>query len=140
MKTAIIGSRSRCRKQDKIYVFDIVFECIKSFGFENFEIVSGGCPTGADFFAEEAAKYFGCSITVHYPQQLPKAVSYSETVERFYARNRKVARDCDQLVALVNDERKGGTEYTIKQALLLDKTCWAIARDGERIVQDPEGI
>ena len=39
-----------------------------------------------------------------------------EYTEAYYARNKKIAEECDVLVAFVDSSRKGGTENTIKYA------------------------
>jgi hypothetical protein len=126
MKVGIIGSRERNSRRDKILVFDTVCELIKTHNFSGLHLVSGGCSEGGDFFAEEAAKYFGVSMTIHYPQKLPKPKDYSETVDRFYKRNDKVAEDSDVIYALVSVKRKGGTEYTINKMKSLKKLVYII--------------
>lgn len=133
MKLAIVGSRSRARERDKLFIFNIAFDYIQKFGQDNLILISGGCPIGADLFAEEAAKYFGVSITIHYPQQLPVAKTYSQTVERFYRRNRKIADECDVIYGLVSAQRRGGTEYTLNHAGLAGKECYLVNTIGENI-------
>lgn len=135
MKIAIIGSRSRATQVDKKLVFDIVFNAVQVYGFEELWLVSGGCPDGADNFAEEAAKYFGVSIVIHYPQKLPKSPAYHESVKRFYRRNDKIARDCDVIYSLVSSKRDGGAEYTLKKAKGLRKVCYAVLPDGQHILE-----
>lgn len=132
-KLGIIGSRSRVSARDRIMVFDIVFEHIKKFGIENIQIVSGGCPTGADHFAEEAAKHFGVSLTIHYPQAFPKSTSYNTIRDRYYARNRTIVEESDILFGLVSADRKGGTEYTFKHAVKHNVKSYAVIKDGSRI-------
>lgn len=133
MKIGIIGSRSRASNKDRHLIFDIVFEYVKMIDFEFLEIISGGCAQGADNFAEEAAKYFGVSMTIHYPQKLPQPKSYAESVERYYARNRKIAGQSDVLFALVASGRDGGTEYTLAQAKARNIDTYVLLLDGTRI-------
>lgn len=107
----IVGSRRRisyldfqdCRAEfDKIYRIGD-------------RIVSGGCPTGGDQFAEVIAKSRGLTITIHYPDwdRLGKCAGFE--------RNTKIAKDCDVLIAVVASDRTGGVEDTIKKAIALGK-------------------
>lgn len=70
-------------------------------------IVSGGCPQGADRFAELIAKRYQVPITIHYARwhQLGKRAGF--------ARNGDIAHDADVLIAAVAPDRTGGTEDTI---------------------------
>ena len=77
-------------------------------------IVSGGCPTGADNFAEILAKELGIPITIYYPK-LRKGINYPphEVRNAMHSRNMRIALECEVLIALVAEDRKGGTENTI---------------------------
>ena len=44
----------------------------------------------------------------------PKNYTYYDTVKMFYARNDLIVKDSDILIAQVAEDRKGGTENTIK--------------------------
>ena len=46
----------------------------------------------------------------------PNIATYHDYRKMYYARNKQIAEACDELVALVADDRKGGTESTIKFA------------------------
>lgn len=131
MKIGIVGSRRRVSTVDRQLVFDLVKEMIAKYGDE-LVIVSGGCPQGADSFAEQAADYFGVSMLVHYPMKEPKAGSYQEATKRFYARNKKIARDSDELYALVMPDRTGGSENTIRYMLEFWKPVIIVDLDGVR--------
>jgi hypothetical protein len=133
MKIGIVGSRRRTSAVDRQLVFDLVKEMIAKHGDE-LVLVSGGCPQGADGFTEQAADYFGVSMLVHYPAKEPKAASYSEATKRFYARNKKIARDSDHLYALVMPDRTGGSENTVKYMLGMNKPVTTIDLDGGRVV------
>lgn len=107
----IVGSRRRNTANDMVYMlveFDKLFEV-------GDRIVSGGCPTGGDSFAESLAKTRGLTITIHYPDWngLKKAAGF--------ARNSKIAEDCDVLIAVVAKDRTGGTEDTVKKVKKLGK-------------------
>lgn len=73
-------------------------------------IVSGGCPKGGDRFAEILAKQLNIPIKVH-----PAEWSVYGRGAGF-RRNQFIADDADVLIAVVADDRTGGTEDTIKKA------------------------
>jgi hypothetical protein len=105
-KIGIVGSRRRDGTPDYMSVmnaFDDIYE-------KGDTIVSGGCPQGGDRFAEELAKDRGLSILIHYPDWASNGRAAG------FARNGKIAEDCDILIACVAEDRKGGTEDTIKKA------------------------
>ena len=108
----IVGTRRRDTANDKLaclVAFDKVYEIGDS-------IVSGGCPKGGDSFAEWIAKARGLTITIHYPNWNGPAKRAAG-----FVRNTKIAEDCDILLALVAEDRKGGTEDTIKKCIKLGK-------------------
>lgn len=113
----IVGSRRRNSREDKEKLVAALDNCIKDLKDVgvSYKIVSGGCPVGADRFAEEIAKARGLTITIHYPDWngLGKVAGF--------ARNIKIAEDCDVLIAVVAPDRTGGTEDTVKKALKLGK-------------------
>lgn len=79
-------------------------------------IVSGGCPTGGDQFAETLARKLGLTITIHHADwdgPLKKKAGLF--------RNSRIAVDCDVLIALPADDRTGGTEDTITKVRNLGK-------------------
>jgi len=123
-KIGIIGSRRRdsaedmeaCRK-----VFLSVYE-------KDDIIVSGGCKLGGDRFAEIFAKEYNIPIIIHYPdkskldpEKLKKNVKWAYA-EINYARNTFIAQDSDVIIAVVSQDRKGGTEDTIKKAEKMGKS------------------
>jgi hypothetical protein len=79
-------------------------------------LFSGGCPTGADNFAEQLAKKWQIPILIHYAKwdKLGKRAGF--------ARNGDIAKDADVLIACVAEDRTGGTEDTIKKFQKLGKT------------------
>lgn len=118
IRVGIVGSRRRNTPADKVLVELALAELIAEFGYEHIQLVSGGCPTGADHFAEELNfKYELPKMIIHYPdkskidQTKPYRVAYAIIA---YARNELIARDSDILIACVAPDRKGGTENTIK--------------------------
>lgn len=108
----IVGSRRRDSTED--YAL-----CAKAF-FKVFNrgdrIVSGGCPTGGDRFAEVLAKLYQCTITIHYAYW-----NGPDGKRAGFVRNTQIAEDCDVLIALPAEDRLGGTEDTIKKAAALGK-------------------
>lgn len=74
-------------------------------------LVSGGCPSGGDHFAEVLAKHLSIPITIHYAKwdKLGKAAGF--------IRNTDIAKDADYLIAAAALNRTGGTEDTITKWL-----------------------
>lgn len=108
MKLGIVGSRRRNSLQDKAILKERIVELSPEM------LISGGCQKGADFFAEEIAKELGIPIIIYYPKLL-KGGDYPPHKVRneMYARNIQIALASDHLIALVAEDRKGGTENTI---------------------------
>ena len=101
----IIGSRRRNTADD----YKKVAETLDNILIDGDFLVSGGCPTGADAFAETLAKKLGLSIIIHYP-------NWDKYGKRAgFERNGKIALDADILIAVVAPDRKGGTEDTIRK-------------------------
>lgn len=108
IKLGIVGSRRRVSIKDKDLIRRKILELKPTM------LVSGGCPKGADKFAEELAKEFNIPITIFKPEFTGKEKHFGEVVARYYARNKKIAIHSDCLIALVSKDRKGGTENTIE--------------------------
>lgn len=106
-KIGIVGSRRRDTAKDRMLVTNKFMELYE----EGDQIVSGGCPNGGDKFAEIISKANGIPITIFYPNW-----------KRFgniagFERNTYIADESDILIACVAEDRKGGTEDTIKKFL-----------------------
>jgi len=105
-KIGIIGSRRRDSEKD----FKVCLEKFREIYEEGDEIVSGGCPKGGDSYAERIAKKFGIPIKIYFPDwRLGKGAGF--------ARNTFIARDSDEIIAVVAEDRTGGTEDTILKFL-----------------------
>jgi hypothetical protein len=112
MKTiGIVGTRRRNERADYQSV-DSEFWKIYEHGDE---LVSGGCPQGADNFAEIMAKKYQIPIKIYYAQwgKFGRAAGFQ--------RNTLIARDADVLIACVHEDREGGTEDTIKKFINMGK-------------------
>jgi hypothetical protein len=111
MRLAIIGSRKRT---DPETVFAYVRQLPKGT-----VIVSGGAD-GPDTWASEAAAERGLECVVHRPD-LTGVRSRGEASRRYHERNQRIIDDCDEVLALVDQSRKGGTEDAIKRAVKAGK-------------------
>ena len=101
----IVGSRRRDTPNDQRLIEEKFTELYEP----GDRIVSGGCPVGADAFAEVLAKNCGTTITIHYPDWNGKGRAAGPI------RNTLIADDCDVLIAAVAPDRTGGTEDTVKK-------------------------
>lgn len=117
----IVGSRRRDSADDYracLAAFDSVYRL-------GDQLVSGGCPQGADRFAEQIAKRRGLTIVIHYPDwngDSGRAAGFE--------RNALIAQDADLLIALVASDRTGGTEDTIRKAKRLGRGVLLVMPDG----------
>lgn len=119
----IVGSRRRNTANDMVALcvaLDKVYE-------KGDRLVSGGCELGADNMAEKIAKKRGITIIIHYPRkddldrELSKINYRAAYAKIAYARNTLIADDCDILLALCAEDRTGGTEDTVRKALIRKK-------------------
>jgi hypothetical protein len=115
----VVGSRRRNSGEDRQLVYLTIHHHRQCIG-GNTILVSGGCPQGADLFAEEYAEMHRLPIIRHLPDQTQLRKSGSihsrqDWAKIAYARNTLIANDADILIACVAPDRKGGTEDTIKK-------------------------
>jgi len=113
----IVGSRRRDSQEDYIKVKDVLIVTLVKYGVSAVRLVSGGCPRGADRFAEMIAKGLGLPITIYYPdwKRYGRAAGF--------ARNTEIARNAQVLIACVAPDREGGTEDTIKKFKRFHPDC-----------------
>lgn len=122
LKVGVVGSRRRNTEQDKQIIRQALQHLIAKDPEVKIFLVSGGCPLGADRFAEELATELGLEISIHYPDK-----SKLEANERWayakinFARNTLIAEECDILIALCVLNSPGGTDDTVKKAKKLNK-------------------
>lgn len=102
MKIGIVGSRRRNLPADYWKVRNVLAQVYKL----GDTIVSGGCPKGADHFADLLAKERDIPIKI-YP------ADWSLGKHAGFLRNTDIAKDSDILIACVSEDRTGGTEDTI---------------------------
>jgi len=107
MRVGIIGSRRRNEHSDEILIEKELLKLIEK--NKDIEIVSGGCKTGGDKFAENLAKKYNLKITLY----LADWKKYGKAAG--FIRNDDIAKNSDILIACVADDRKGGTEDTIRK-------------------------
>jgi len=106
MKTiGIIGTRRKDKQEDFIKVKNAFDEI-----YENGDwIVSGGCRQGGDKFAEMIARQNGIPIIIFHANWN----KYGRVAG--FKRNDQIAAKSSILIACVAEDRKGGTEDTIKK-------------------------
>jgi len=85
-------------------------------------IVSGGA-RGPDTWAAALARQEGWPLEEKLPDLsgLGGDAPRHAWAERYYARNRAIAERCDELLAFVAADRRGGTEHTVRCARALRK-------------------
>jgi hypothetical protein len=124
IKCGVVGARVRDTEQDKDKIRKILIGQIKK--GRQLHLVSGGCPKGADRFAEELAEELKLPISIHAIDLsgLDDPVTKWKFTERAYARNTLIANECDILIALPRYENGfpvGGTSDTINKVVLQNK-------------------
>lgn len=106
MRVGIVGSR-RCTNRNAVE--SLVWRLP-----EGTVVVSGGAK-GPDKWAEIAAKARRLDTLIFLPD-LGNVRHRGEVTRRYYERNQTVVDHCDVLHAFVSEDRKGGTEDTIRRA------------------------
>ena len=97
----VVGSRRRNTGEDRQRVYLTIHHHRQYVG-GNTMLVSGGCPQGADLFAEEYADMHRLPIIRHLPDRtqlrddVPARAAYAIIA---YARNELIAKDADTLIA-----------------------------------------
>ena len=116
-KIGIIGTRRRNLKRDFLEVKEAFFSVYE----EGDIIVSGGCQSGGDAFAERLARSYGIPILIlharwNHDWDGNKFVRRKRTnLKAGFIRNTPIAEESDILIACVSPDRTGGTEDTINK-------------------------
>lgn len=122
----VVGSRRRGSEEDfkKLCLALSDWMDENDIKIEDITLVSGGCKEGGDQFAEILADQYHIPIIIHYPDksQLPPSPKRWDFAKINYARNTLIARDSVVLFAIVAEDRKGGTEDTVKKFEKFRKT------------------
>ena len=107
----IVGSRRRSEAKD----YKILRDKLVEIYVMGDSIVSGGCRSGADNYAESIARDLGITIIIH-------NANWSLDGKRAgHIRNQEMANQSDILIALPSADRTGGTESTIEKYLKTGK-------------------
>lgn len=109
IKIGIVGSRRRNSNRDLYRTHQVFSLYVQKYGTDNITIISGGCPKGGDKFAEILAEKNNIPIVIH------KADWKKHGKVAGFIRNTYIAQDSDVLIAVVSEDRLGGTEDTIKK-------------------------
>jgi hypothetical protein len=121
IRIGIVGSRRRNSVEDFRRMREFLQGLLESIEFDTVKFVSGGCPKGADHFAELIAETIGVEIKIYHPnldeidEELLAANPKAAHAIINYARNGLIAENSDILVAMVAPNRLGGTEDTIRK-------------------------
>lgn len=124
-KIIIIGTRRRSTFED----YRIVYNEFRKYYAEGDIIISGGCPLGGDAFAERIARRLNLTETngkliIHRPVNPPKGSPRWKWAQVMYDRNTIVAQETEHdsiVIACVSEDRKGGTEDTLRKIMTNDK-------------------
>ena len=108
---AIVGARKR---KDREAVTQFVDSLAQD------DVVISGDAKGVDSWAIEAARRRGLETRI-YQADTTGCKHRWEYANAYYARNARLAMECNILVAFVAPERKGGTENTIRHAQKLKR-------------------
>jgi hypothetical protein len=112
----IVGSRRRDAQED----FSACWNAFIKLYEEGDKIVSGGCPQGGDRFAEIIAEKFG--LTIENGGLIIYDADWKQYGKRAgFMRNTYIAEDADVVIAVVANDRTGGTEDTLKKAMKFHK-------------------
>jgi len=112
LRVGVVGSRSRNTAKDKALLCRILKR--QKDKCDKLILVSGGCSSGADRFAEEIAKELNLGIVIYYPK-VESGCSRQEYAIAAFARNKLIVEACDVLLA-VWDQISRGTKNTIDTA------------------------
>ena len=105
-KIGVVGSRRRDSAKD----WDLVEKAVLDVYERGDWLVSGGCPRGADNFAEKIAYRHGMRIAIYNAWW-----NGPDGKRAGFVRNGDIAKSSDVLIACVAPDRMGGTEDTVRK-------------------------
>ena len=105
MNIVIVGTRRKNNVEDYLRLRTIALDYLKNGNV----LISGGCPKGADRYAELLSVEFSLGLILH-PAEWDKFGRGAGLL-----RNTDIAFESEVLIAMVSDDRTGGTEDTIKK-------------------------
>ena len=122
IKIAIIGSREY---ENKRKIRDMIFKLKQTFG-DKLEIISGGCPSGADKYAKKYSVELGVNYREFNPAHTVKNL-YSVMPDSYYSkpfhttqffhRNELIARYCDNMIAFIDSTSTSkGSQHAVSMA------------------------
>ena len=110
----IVGARNRNLNRDYTLVVRTFFELVDiilGIPHKNVIVISGGAVEGADYFTKSFTDDFDIKYREYGPsKRFPSPL-------RYYLRNTLIAKHSFFLIACRSYNRRGGTEYTIKEFL-----------------------
>ena len=130
VRIGIVGSRKRDSAADKEATRKVLLELLGELNANiKVVIVSGGCvvydrklrkrvPCGGDRFAEEFAEEYGWEKEIFLPKWEdvdPEKYQRFEAARVLLERNTPIAVTSDYLIAVVTEDRTGGTEDTVRK-------------------------
>lgn len=86
MKYAIVGNRVG-------WHFTSIVRALDRFKITSADTIISGGADGVDTFAQEYAKFIGCKMIIHYPDNKKKSP------ERYFERNRAIVDESDIVIA-----------------------------------------
>lgn len=122
IKIAIIGSREY---ENKRKIRDMIFKLKQTFG-DKLEIISGGCPSGADKYAKKYSIELGVNYREFNPAHSVKNL-YSVMPDSYYSkpfhttqffhRNELIAKYCDKMIAFIDSNvASKGSHHAVTMA------------------------
>jgi predicted Rossmann-fold nucleotide-binding protein len=102
----------------------VILKFIEQYGKDGFTVVSGGCPTGADYHAKVIANELGVKYLEYAPAHFqyqpymvgsPEDYGKSYSASNYHIRNRKIAENCKVVMAFVMKcKSRRGTDSTLR--------------------------
>ena len=117
VRIAVVGNRDGWSKE-------FVFRVLQQEGIKPDDVIVSGGAFGVDSWVEEFARTIKCKMVIHRPD-MQVAFPY-----RFHQRNKKIAKDCERMIAF-DKKQRSGTSQTIRFARELGKDVRVISNEKE---------